>query len=151
MVTRSQPLRFAGLAVLGAGIILTIAGAVMLMTQVRRIESWHAVTARVVRSFGDEKGVHYEFWYDVNGTSLTKPYSSTRGTPEQIRERAAVHIAGDLATVYYDPKDPYQIDPNLGYNANTLSGAVLSLGIGIASLLAGAALLLLARSAGSVL
>ena len=151
MVTRIQPVRLAGLLMLAVGLILSVAGAVMLVTQFRRIESWHAATARVVRSFADENGVHYEFWFDLNGSSFTRPYSSTRGSQSQIRERAAVHIAGDMATVYYDPKDPNQIDPNLGYNASTLSEAAIALGAGVASVLTGAALLLLARSAASAL
>jgi len=145
--------RIVSLALLTMGALTLAAGGFSLVRRIRHIESWHATDARLVSSLvvpsptGVGSAAQFEFWYTVNGVSYTRTYTSDGGLEQEVSERAARRSTSSLYTIFYDPADPNRFSPNLGYNGATLGRSLLLSAIGLALVLFGASLQLLARSA----
>lgn len=143
-----QILRRVVLIVILAGLSVLIVGTVAGLRQVRRIEDWRAADARIMGSFGTNSQppvANYEFWYTVGQANFTTKWSNPAPTVDAMKDRVARREVGTTVQILYNPSNPNEVDPNLGYNSATLGGAVLLAGAGLATVLAGFGVLLITR------
>lgn len=152
-----SPKRTATFVLLGVGFLATALGGFILARKVSHIESWHATEARLLssRAVPAPGGIgmvpEYELWYTVNGKTYTRTYRSEAGSESSANERVGSRAVGTLYTVFYDPADPNQVNPNLGYNRGTIGLAVMITALGLALMLFAAAVSLAGRSAQRVI
>lgn len=142
------PTKRTSLVLLAAGVVAIAVGGLMLAREIRHIESWNATDARLLssRAVPSPSGVgmvpQYELWYTVNGKTYTRTYTSEGGSEADVNDRVGSRSVGTVYTVFYDPADPNQVNPNLGYNRGTIGAGLTITAIGLALILfAGAAAL----------
>jgi hypothetical protein len=151
MVISTRWLRLPGWLLAAGGMAMIANGWIATSQRFRDIASWRITDGRVLSSVAHEPAgvsparAEYELWYTVGNAMYTEKFTSLGPTYDDVSQRVAKHPAGDIFPIAYNPANPRQTDPNIGYNAPTLSGGIALIAHGVALILIAMIFLLFGR------
>jgi hypothetical protein len=146
-----------GLCFCVAGVLTVVVGLWAGRKRIDKVRQWRPAQAEVVSAVAvvesgtetDQSFTNYEVRYSVEGVRYTPKFRTWSASLEEAQTKTARHAQGSSGTIYYNPRDPQEIDANLGINPSTLSTSVWIISGGICAILFGIMFAVLGGASGS--